>query len=168
MSDTEITEVSASVLTGLSGLPSRLVDTVNRSEIEDLISRHYLSPDERRVDDGWLTSVYTEDFVIVLPHGTYEGYDGMREALENASSIFEASHHLVSNHVIDLKGGSASIRSVLIATHLADAEAPAQAYTTGAIYRFEALYTADGWRLARAEFDGVWTAGEPPFETTNP
>lgn len=145
-----------------TSLPGRVLDAVNRSEIDQLISRHFISPDDGRSDREWLESVYIEDFTIVLPHGTYEGYEGMARAIEASGTIFERSHHLIANNVIELEGETASIRSKLIATHLVRADEPHNAYTGGAEYDFRAVLTDGGWRLARAEYKGVWTRGEPP------
>lgn len=142
--------------------PERVRDVVNRSEIDQLINRHFISPDDKRSDREWLESVYTEDFAIVLPHGTYQGYEGMAKAIEASGTVFERSHHLVANNVIEFEGETASIRSKLIATHLVRADEPHNAYTGGAEYDFRAVFTSGGWRLTRAEYKGVWTRGEPP------
>ncbi|MEU7799831.1 nuclear transport factor 2 family protein [Micromonospora arborensis] len=145
-----------------NGLIPRLVDAVNRSEIEQAIHRHFQTPDERREDDAWLASIYTEDFVLIVPSGTYTGHEGMREAVRNSAAIFERSQHLVGNHLIDLDGDRAEVRSKIIATHLQRADEPHNGYTGGADYTFAALRTPKGWRLTRAEYIGVWVRGNPP------
>ena len=149
-------------------LSARLRDVVDRSEIDQLISRHFLSPDDRRTDDAWLESLYTDDFALTVPTGTYTGREEMRTAVRTSALVFERSHHLVANNVIELDGDTASVRSKMIATHLQRADEPENAYTGGAEYVFDARRTNSGWRLARAEYIGVWTRGRPPAPPAEP
>ncbi|MFC5744412.1 nuclear transport factor 2 family protein [Actinomadura rugatobispora] len=156
------------MLLDFKDLLPRLQDTADRSEIEQAINRHFLSPDDRRADDAWFDSVYTEDFVLIVPTGTYTGREGMREALRTSAVVFERSHHLVSNHVIEIDADGAAIRSKIIATHLQRADDQGDAFTGGADYTFTARRTGNGWRLSRAEYIAVWTRGTPPTPPAEP
>lgn len=146
----------------MEDLPRRVREAVNRSELEHLVNKHFLTADHRRTEPEWFDSMYTPDFVLVLPHGTYQGHGDVADAVAASAEFFGRSHHLASNNVVELDGNLASVRAKLIATHLARADEPSGAFTGGAEYSFEAVYTDGGWRLSRAEYKGVWTRGEAP------
>ena len=124
----------------------------DRIEITDLIYRLGACLDEHRFDD--LHVLLIEDATAATPGGTAQGRDAViAQATRNHADNVQ-HHHLITNVLVDLGGDRAAVRANLVATFVRDAGQPELAL--GAVYRFQAQRTRQGWQLARVEVNPVW------------
>jgi hypothetical protein len=121
----------------------------DRHEIADLVSRLGLWLDEGRFDEA--PSILTDDVTVSTPGGQAEGIERVI-AQARRNHQYDGLQHVISNVLVDLDGDRAAVRANLVASFV-DAGAVEQ---HGERYRFEALRTADGWRLSRVEVEPVW------------
>ncbi len=63
-------------------------------------------------------------------------------------------HHLITNVLVDLDGDRAAVRANLVATFVRDASH--HELVLGAVSRFQAQRTSQGWQLAAIEVNPVW------------
>ena len=145
----------------------------DRAEITDLVDRLLLSLDERKLDESWARSTFTEDIRSETPLGDHEGLQAMVQSTQEALSRFDRTHHVGSNYVIDLGGEHATVRWNAIMTHMHPASRPteqgqqaAASFTVDGYFESEVIRTADGWRFRRMTVHPVWTTGEPPLRTS--
>jgi SnoaL-like protein len=78
--------------------------------------------------------------------------DGYVEALRGAFAPYTATHHVITGHVIDIDGDSATIHAHVRAEHWVPDELAAggpNRWLVVGFYDNEAVRTADGWRLSR-------------------
>jgi hypothetical protein len=129
-----------------------LHDLTDRDEIADLVSRLGLWLDEGRFDEA--SAVLTDDVTVDTPGGQAEGIERVI-AQARRNHQFEGLQHLISNVLIDLDGDRADVRANLVATFVGEAKLEQH----GERYRFEAVRTADGWRLSRVQVRPVWVSG---------
>lgn len=134
----------------------------DRAEIAQLCDRYVMHLDKDRDNDGWLSSVFTDDAQLVFPTGEYEGMAGLLEFQQMSRENFAGSHHISANPYIDLDGDRAEVRVPLVAVHVGRREEPGKHFDVGGHYEAEAVRTPRGWRFRRFSFDMVWHAGEVP------
>jgi hypothetical protein len=140
---------------------ARLVD---RADITDVVHRLGVCLDEGRFDE--MRTLFVDDATARTPGGTAEGRDALVEQASRNHPSDRRIQHMITNVVVDQAGDAAEVRANLV-VHFAQAGdavgAPATplGYTLGEVYRFRAVRTAGGWRLARVEAEPVWTSGSP-------
>ena len=129
--------------------PTLLHDLTDRREIADLVSRLGLWLDEGRFDEA--PTILTDDVTVDTPGGQAEGIERVI-AQARRNHQYDGLQHMITNVLVDLDGNHAAVRANLVATFVDDAVVEQH----GERYRFEAVRTADGWRLSRVEVRPVW------------
>lgn len=153
--------------TSVSNVPPTDVATAvrwltDRAEIDDLVHR-YASCVDRRDWDGW-GALLTDDVQIVLAGGLGAGPQGRPAVTEWAAhnlSDVDGTQHIITSHEIDLVGDDAHVRTCLVTTHVVNSDAEQIRLTAGGVYEYDVRRTPNGWRIARAQVQIVWTDGDP-------
>ncbi|WP_051022325.1 nuclear transport factor 2 family protein [Nocardia pneumoniae] len=138
-------------------------EMLDRQQITALVDRLGRALDEGRFDD--LRAIYTPDATAKTPGGTADGRDALIAQASRNHTADKRIQHVISNVLVDLRGDAADVRANLIATFAlatTDGTIPQPRYTLGEIYRFDAVRTAEGWRLSRVETTPVWSTGTRP------
>ncbi len=152
-------------------IATQLADLADRDEITHLVYRLGVALDEGRFDD--LRSLFTPEGSASTPGGTAEGIDSVVAQAARNHPPDMSIQHVTTNILVDVDDPRrrATVRANLIVTFAPGRPGgaaggppivPAARYTLGEIYRFEAVRTADGWRLSRVETTPVWSIGERP------
>lgn len=138
-------------------------DMLDRQQITALVDRLGRALDEGRFDD--LRAIYTPDAIAKTPGGTAEGRDALIAQASRNHTADKRIQHVISNVLVDVRGNAADVRANLIATFApapANGTIPQPQYTLGEIYRFDAVRTAEGWRLSRVQTTPIWSTGTRP------
>lgn len=130
----------------------RTAELQDRIEITELVYRLGACLDEHRFGD--LRSLLSEDATATTPGGTAHGRDAAIAQATRNHVQYDRLHHLITNVLVDLDGDRAAVRANLVAMFIREAGRPELAL--GAVYRFQAQRTFQGWRLAGLEVDPVW------------
>ena len=123
-------------------LASRLED---RAEIAEQMFRYaratdWLEPERHR-------EVFIDDCVFASPHsGDMHGVDAVVTWMDRVLAQFEATQHMIGNHIVALDGDAATMRSYVQATHVIAAD-PKKSLTLWATYHDALVRTPDGWRI---------------------
>ena len=138
----------------------QLRELTDRAEITQLVARLGRFLDERRFDTA--REVFVEQIAVDTPGGTAQGIDAV-VAQASRNHDVDRTQHVITDVLIDLDpaGDRATVAANLTVVFVPDAATPARHRTLGERYAFEAVRTADGWRLARVEVTPVWVS-EPP------
>ena len=72
-----------------------------------------------------------------------------------------ATHHMMSNPLVDLDGDDAWITMYVQAHHVLDPTDPESYYTIGGHYRNRLARVDGGWKLTRVELVVTWHRGDP-------
>jgi hypothetical protein len=147
-----------------TSLDSQIGQIADRQAITDLITRLGLMLDEKRFEDApWILS---DDVTAQTPGGSSQGREAVTAQARRSHTV--ATQHVITDVLIELDGDTAEARANMIATfapdrpgsHLLinDVEQADPYLAVGARYRFGAIRTEDGWRLARIENEPVWSS----------
>lgn len=144
--------------TDLASVSAQIRELTDRAELGDLFERYLITPDEDRFELEWLRTIFTEDVSVRYPGGAgHDGLDGLAMFGTQAMAQFDRTHHVTSNHLIDLGGDRASVRANLVATHVHSAADPWVHFVLGGYYAAEAIRTPEGWRFRELALHLVWT-----------
>jgi SnoaL-like domain len=132
---------------------------VDRARISDLLVDFARCLDVRDWDR--YIANFTERALLVLPFRTFHGREEIAGHATHGLDAFEATQHVSTNHVIELKGDEARTRSYLIGTHIPKLDDPAHHGDAGGWYDCELRRTPEGWRFERVELHVKWRLGSP-------
>lgn len=148
---------------------------LDRAAISDLIDRFNRDLDDytlqgRSFDVDWVRSYFTESATVEYPVGQAAGATDIAELIDGRGMApFQRTHHVTTNHIVDLDDDQAAVRFNLIATHVfADdvrerlGEGPGARFTVGDYYEGEVVRTEAGWRFSHQTLHVTWTDGTPP------
>jgi hypothetical protein len=153
-------------------LTNQLQRLEDRQAIAQLVAQLGRMLDEKRFDDA--RSILADDVTVYTPGGHACGSEAVVAQARRTHTV--NTQHAISDVLIDLDGDRAHVRANLIATFapdrpgarlvIGDAEHPDSYLTLGEVYRFEAVRTDAGWRLARIETERVWSSRPLPGRPT--
>jgi hypothetical protein len=103
------------------------------------------------------TSLHGGEPVTLTPS---EVVDGWRQALGS----FEATQHLLGNHLVTVDGDTAVCTASFQATHRKAAATGGSLWTLGGTYRFDLVRAGGGWRIARVVMTATWGDGNQALQ----
>lgn len=130
---------------------------VDRLAIIDVTHRYCWALDSR--DWPLLDQVFVPDATADLRAPVLEGRDAIRARIMRALEPLDASHHMVSNHLIAIIGDRATCRCYLQSQHVRNAAPGGANYVIAGRYEDELVRTAHGWRISFRRLVVVWTEG---------
>lgn len=63
----------------LSALRSQLDAVTDQARLRNFLNTYFLGFDDRRVDEQWLDSIFTDDVSVDFPAGSHAGLDGLTD-----------------------------------------------------------------------------------------
>ncbi|MBF6330491.1 nuclear transport factor 2 family protein [Nocardia transvalensis] len=148
--------------------------SVDRVQVQELLSRYYGAIDDKRLDRALVDATFTVDGRLVNPTGTaLVGREAITEQQLTVVTKFRATHHVITDHLIDFEGDTARLRANMTAMHLwaedcSDAFALESHFLAGGVFEGQAARTADGWRLRELSLRITWRTGAVPVIATSP
>jgi hypothetical protein len=135
---------------------------LDRAEISDVVHRYALAID--RLDADLFRSCFTEHVDIdfsSMGAGRHEAIavDAWLEQVYAGMGGFDATHHVSSNHVHDLRGDQATCVSYLTAEHFLFEDAGERSLTLGGHYTNELVRMPAGWRICATTLSVTWHRG---------
>jgi hypothetical protein len=140
-------------------------ELADREEISGVVSRYFSAIDDKRLDPATMESVFTANGRMTRPNGaSLTGPEAIAASLGESFARFRATHHVSSDHIIDLDGDRARLRANLIAMHLwADTERDPNTLQThflaGGVLHALAVRTSQGWRISEVSMRNTWRTG---------
>ncbi|MFJ8025464.1 nuclear transport factor 2 family protein [Streptomyces sp. NPDC096311] len=145
------------------GIPVRTKTTLvgppreDRQAVEDLITDYARALDTQ--DWDLLRSTFAPDARTTMETvGTYESCDALVADIAPRLTDFATLQHFVTNVAVRVQGDTASASSHFVSHHIPKDGA---SYTHGGTFTFDAVRTAQGWRIAAHTCRLLWTLGDP-------
>ena len=136
-------------------MPDPIAD---RFAVQDVMTRYATGVDTRDLD--LYESCFAEDVEVsgFGPGGPILGRQAWMAFVRKALERFGATQHLIGNHVVELRGDEAAMRTYVQATHVLAAD-PQAILTLWATYHTRLNREPDGWRIVehRLEPQGMQT-----------
>jgi SnoaL-like protein len=138
---------------------AQLAWLVDRAQISDLLIKYARLADTS--DWESIGALFTEAGEVTAPFGpAYRGREFAKMAGPFMSQ-FWATHHMSTNHAIEIDGDRATSHSYLQAVHLTRDGDPSAHADIGGWYEHTFVREDGVWRIASMNLSFVWSAGEP-------
>jgi hypothetical protein len=140
-------------------------DQSPKAQIVDLINRYFAAVDDRCLDVPLAEATFAPEGKIVRPNGAeLVGPAVICDGQNESYARFRATHHVMTNYVVDLAGERARVRANVIATHLwapgqGDPNALESHFTAGGVITAELVRLERGWRITTLGNRVVWRTG---------
>ena len=133
---------------------------LDRMEIIDTINRYATSVDTR--DWDLFFNCYTDEINVDMVSVGFEEPMNMTagefmEMIQRAVAPFDSTQHLVSNHVINIDGDSATLVCYLQAQHFRQDDTGIFALLIGGYYANSLVRTPAGWRINKYKVVKTWS-----------
>ena len=131
----------------------------------ELISRYFAAVDDKRLSASVVESTFLADGRIVRPNGAaLVGHDEILERQQESFARFRATHHVITDHIVDVDDATARVRANVTAMHLwkaeeCDANALESYFLAGSVLEAVAARTPDAWRIRELSVRNVWRTG---------
>jgi ketosteroid isomerase-like protein len=138
-----------------------LENLLDHMEITDLLNRYATALDDR--DWKRLATCFTPDAVGLYGPvlGRRDGFAAIEQLCRGALEPLDSSHHMITNHEIEIDGDTARARCYLQAQHTKRGTPGGDNFVIGGTYTDELVRTADGWRIRQRELRMIWQEGNP-------
>jgi hypothetical protein len=132
---------------------------LNRALISDLLYKFARALDTK--DFATYVANFAEDGYIELPQPSGGSFilrrAEMLEKVPGSLARYPATHHMSSNHQIEINGDTASSRSYLQAIHVG--KRPTEHWDAGGWYDCTYVRSRDGWKFRHVKLTAVWLSG---------
>ena len=133
---------------------------MDRSDVIDTCTRMAWHADQRE----WEQLIWVFADKVTLDYTSLNGgepvtltpaqiIDGWQAGL----GVYEATQHLLTNHLVTVAGDAAVCTASFQATHR---KGDGTLWTLGGTYRFDLARTDDGWRITGVVMTATWSDGE--------
>ena len=139
---------------------------IDRLQIVELLSRYFGSIDDKRLDLAVVQATFTMGGRLVRPNGAaHVGVENIFATQSESFARFRATHHVTSDHIVDVHGDTASLRANMTAMHLwsqekCDPMSLQTHFVAGSVVRASAVRTPEGWRFSELGVRVAWRTGD--------
>lgn len=106
-----------------------------------------------------LRDVFVPEATALLGRTSHEGVDDIIERISSTLNRFDGTQHMVSTHMIEVDGDTATCRCYLQAQHVRPEGREPELLTVGGRYEDQLVRTADGWRITHRTLVEMWRVG---------
>ncbi len=129
----------------------------DRTAIVDLTIRYCWALDDR--DWAVFDDVFAPDATARLGKHDCADRPAIVARCRHALDRLDASHHMVSNHVVEIDGDTATSRCYVQAQHIRRGIDGGDNWLLGGRYVDQMSRTSAGWQITRRDLVTVWTDG---------
>lgn len=137
---------------------------IEQAQLSDLLTRYFAAIDDKRIELPIVEATFTKDARIERPNGSaLVGHDAILNGHLTSFSRFKATHHVITDYVINIQDDSATIRTNLTAMHVwadANASLAGKHFLAGAVLTAKALKAGNQWRISELANRNVWRTGD--------
>ncbi len=135
---------------------AKMQELWDRKEITDTSLRYATGVDMK--DRALYRSCFTEEIEADFSSlgmgdaSIIKADDWVEQAIMTVN-LYQSTQHIITNHVIDIKGDEATCVAYLQAQHYN----PEGMFTVGGYYSNTLVRTPEGWRISKLKLTSTWT-----------
>ena len=151
----------------------QLKEIIERTQISDLLIRYFAAVDDKCIDMRIVEATFTSDAKIIRPDGTaIVGQENILNGHLKSFARFKATHHVMTNFIVDVNNDVATLRSNIIANHMwADnGDNPSlnnKYFLADGVFSAKAIKVDNQWRISELKNHVVWRTGDGMKEILN-
>jgi hypothetical protein len=151
----------------------QILNHLEKYLITELLVKYFRAVDDKCLDMTIFEAIFTNDARIMRPNGSATiGHVNIHDGHKKSFARFKATHHVITDYIIDISETTATLRANLTAMHLwADNENnPSlnnKQFFAGAVLSAKAIKIDNDWRLCELTNRNVWRTGEGMTEMAN-
>ncbi len=126
-------------------MEEQLKEIIERTQISNLLTKYFGAIDDKRLDKNIVETTFTNNAKILRPNGSATiGHDNILDGHKKSFARFKATHHVITDCIIDINDNVAKLRANLTAMHLwadigDDASLNNKHFLTGAVLSAKAI-----------------------------
>jgi hypothetical protein len=157
----------------MATIETQIKDIIDRAFISDLLIKYFRAIDEKCLDLRIVETTFTNDARIIRPNGSATiGHNNILNGHRKSFVRFKATHHVITDYIIDINDTNATLRANLTAMHwwADNDDNPSlnnKHFLAGAVLSAKAIKTENTWRLCELINRNVWRTGEGMTEMAN-
>ena len=129
----------------------------NVNEIVSLTVKYCWALDERDWDS--LSEVFSSDAYAKYGVTEHKGIDSIIEKCQKALLPLDFSHHMVTNHVVELEGDEATCKCYFQAQHIRNSTPGGVNFIIAGKYEDELTRINGEWKISSRVLTKIWTEG---------
>ena len=129
----------------------------NVNEIVSLTVKYCWALDERDWDS--LSEVFSSDAYAKYGVTEHKGIDSIIEKCQKALLPLDFSHHMVTNHVVELEDNEATCKCYFQAQHVRNSTPGGVNFIIAGKYEDELIRIDGKWRISSRVLTKIWTEG---------
>ena len=148
-------------------------ELVEKTQITDLLIKYFAAIDDKCVNMEIVKATFTSDAKIIRPDNSkIVGQENIHDGHLKSFARFKATHHVITNFVVDISNDIATLRSNVIANHLwADNEKDPSLnnkyFLADGVFSAKAIKVDDHWRISELKNRVIWRTGDGMKEILN-
>jgi hypothetical protein len=154
-------------------MEEQLKGIIERTQIADLLTRYFAAVDDKCIDMNIVKATFTIDAKIIRPDGSeMAGQENIFDGHTKSFARFKATHHVITNFIVDINNNMATLRSNVIANHMwADNEDNPSLnnkyFLADGVFSARAIKVDNQWRISELRNRVVWRIGDGMKEMLN-
>ena len=146
-------------------MEEQLKEIAEKTQITDLLIRYFAAVDDKCLDMEIVKATFTSDAEIV-------GQENILDGHTKSFARFKATHHVITNFIVDINNDMATLRSNIIANHLwADNENDPSLnnkhFLADGVFSAKAIKVDNHWRISELKNRVIWRTGDGMKEILN-
>ena len=148
-------------------------EIVEKTQITDLLIQYFAAIDDKCIDMEIVKATFTSDAKIIRPDDTeIVGQENILDGHLKSFARFKATHHVITNFIVDISNDTATLRSNVIANHLwADNENNPSLnnkhFLADGVFSAKAVKVDNHWRIDELKNRVIWRTGDGMKEILN-
>ena len=100
-------------------MEEQVKEIIERTRITDLLTRYFAAIDDKCLDLNIVKATFTRDAKIIRPDNTaMVGHEHILNGHLKSFARFKATHHVMTNFIVDINNDMATLRCNVIANHM--------------------------------------------------